>query len=127
MVGAVEYQCLTAGTWTLTVENGSNSNGSYEKFADGLMICTLDISVTDQAIATAYGSLYRGARTWTFPVAFVAAPVVTCGRFRWGTGASWPNVGATSATTANLEGFDYTSRAVGTAVLISAIAIGRWK
>ena len=44
------------------VESGSNNNGNYIKFADGTMICYLNIRVTDQAINNQYGTsaLYFG-------------------------------------------------------------------
>ena len=110
-------------------ESGSNANGSYIKFSDGTMICYLNITVTDQAIDTQYGtsSLYFGRRTWTFPVAFIKEPNVSCGQFKWGTGGSWGSTGGASKTIANLMGYDMYSRASGTKTIISAIAIGKWK
>ena len=33
----------------------TNANGTAVKFADGTMICTLNITVIDQAIDTKYG------------------------------------------------------------------------
>lgn len=111
---------------------GSNSNGIYVKLRNGTLICTMRITVTDQAIANAYVSgaltLYWGSRGWTFPVAFVSAPVVTCGQFLYGTAASWPSSPtAVSATGATLVGMDVASRATGTTTVISATATGRWK
>lgn len=110
-------------------ESGSNANGSYIKFSDGTMICYLNITVTDQAIDTQYDttSLYFGRRTWTFPVAFIKAPNVSCGQFRWGTGGSWGSTTGASKTIAYLIGYDMYSRASGTKTTISAIAIGKWK
>ena len=111
------------------VESGSNSNGSYIKFSDGTMICYLNITVTDQAIDTQYGtsSLYFGRRTWTFPVAFIKEPNVSCGRFKWGTSGSWGSAMEATKTIANLMGYDMYSRASGTRTIISATAIGKWK
>ena len=48
------------------IESGSNANGRYTKFASGLLEC-------QQTMAAASGA----AATWTFPAAFVEAPVVT--------------------------------------------------
>lgn len=109
-------------------ERGSNANGEYVKYADGTMICRLDISVTDQAINNAYaGGVYQGTRAWAFPAAFSGSPVVVPGAFRWGSSASWSAIGGSaSATTATLRGLDMVSRSSGTATQISAIAIGRW-
>ena len=111
------------------VESGSNSNGSYIKFSDGTMICYLNIAVTDQAIDTKYGtsSLYFGRRTWTFPVAFIKEPNVSCGQFKWGTGGSWGSASGATKTIAYLIGYDMYSRASGTRTIISATAIGKWK
>lgn len=57
------------------IENVSNANGRYIRFADGTQICTH--SITDgTAISTAAGSLFQNAAdiVWTFPIAFAAAP-----------------------------------------------------
>ena len=111
------------------IESGSNSNGNYVKFADGTMICYLNIEVTDQALNNAYGAnLYQGSRTWTYPVQFIDDNVsVSCGQFQWGTSASWGTVINADKTSANLRGIDAFSRASGTATKIQATAIGRWK
>ena len=111
------------------VESGSNNNGNYIKFADGTMICYLNITVTDQAINNQYGTsaLYFGTRIWTFPQTFISAPVVICGSFRWSTGASWGTVIETVKTYATLMGFDFYPRATGTSTQIKVIAIGKWK
>lgn len=111
------------------VESGSNANGNYVKYADGTMICYMNISVTDQALNNAYGSnLYQGSRTWTYPVAFIDNNVsVSCGQFQWGTSASWGTVVSADKTSAQLRGIDAFSRATGTETKIQAMAIGRWK
>lgn len=110
------------------IESGSNANGNYVKYADGTMICYMNISVTDQALNNAYGSnLYQGSRTWTYPVAFADNNVsVNCGQFQWGTSASWGTVVSADKNSANLRGIDAFSRATGTETKIQAIAIGRW-
>lgn len=106
------------------LDNGAN----YIKYWDGTMIEWLSTTVTDQAINTAYGSLYRGIRTWTFPVAFNAVPTVSCSLFKWGTGGSWGSLNGLPNTTAvELTGTDVNTRATGTNCYISAVAIGRWK
>ena len=110
------------------VDSGSNANGYYIKFYDGTMIQYLNDEVTDQAINNAYGSLYQGSRTWTYPVEFYDNNVaVHCGQFQWGTSASWGTVVSVDKTSANLRGIDAFTRATGTAVKIQAIAIGKWK
>lgn len=109
------------------VENGTNTNGSWVKYDNGIMICWQEISVTNQAINNAYGNHYQGTRTMTFPQEFTQIPSVACGAFQWGTSASWGTVSAITKTTCNLRGIDLYSRATGTATVISYIAIGFWK
>ena len=113
----------------MQIETITNENGTAIKYPDGWMICLLDTTVTDQALNRQYSntSLFFGTRTWTFPVQFIEKPIVNCGRFQWGTGASWGNVTSVTSSTARLTGMDFLSRAVGTSVEISATAIGRWK
>lgn len=109
-------------------ESGSNANGYYVKYYDGTMIEYLNIEVTDQAINNAYGNLYQGSRTWTYPIEFIDNNVsVTCGQFQWGTSASWGTIVSADKTSANIRGIDAFSRAIGTAVKIQAMAIGKWK
>ena len=109
------------------VESGSNENGSWVKFADGTMICTLVTTITDQAINQPYVNLYQGTRVWTFPVPFVERPAVSCSEFTYGTSSSWGLIRECQASYARLNVLDVVSREAGTNTRISAIAIGRWK
>ena len=121
------YQSLYTG---VIQESGSNTNGRYIKYGDGTLIQWNRLSVKDQAINSAYGSLYIGNRNITFPVAFVGStPTVTCSEFQWGTQGSWGAVvgNNTTLTGTTLRGFDVGSRATGTTCSISWYAIGRWK
>lgn len=47
-------------------EPGANANGEYFKFADGRLICTRTMAASSAA-----------ATTWTYPAAFIAAPVLS--------------------------------------------------
>lgn len=105
----------------------TNENGTAIKYPDGTMICTLQTTVTDQAIANAYGSLYQSTRTWTFPVPFISRPAVSCSEAQWGTGCSWGAIRGVDKTSATLRIMDAFSRPTGTNTYFSAIAIGRWK
>lgn len=106
---------------------GSNTNGSWIKFTNGIMICWQYVSVTNQAINTAYGNHYQGTRTMTYPQEFISIPSVACGAFQWGTSASWGTVSNITETNCNLRGIDLYSRATGTATRISYVAIGFWQ
>lgn len=107
---------------------GTNENGSYLRMPDGTQICWLNTTVTDQAINTLYtNGVYQGIRNWTFPIPFIDSPSVSCGCFRYGTGASWGAINASTPTEAGLRAYDFVSREAGQNCLIQAIAIGRWK
>ena len=103
------------------VEQG---NG-YRKWNSGLAECWVN-TTQNVAINSAYGSLYQGTWTWSFAITFKGNPAVTCSHFKWGTGASWGTVSASSTTNAVLRGFDVVSRTAGSCN-ITAYAIGRWK
>lgn len=48
------------------IERGANANGEYVKLADGTLICTQTMTASSAA-----------ATTWTYPAAFIAAPVLS--------------------------------------------------
>ena len=108
-------------------ESGSNTNGRYIKFDDGTMICTYNATVTDQAITDAWGSMFIGSRTWTYPASFISAPSVNASIFRWGSGASFGSCWSNSVVSANVRVYDIASRATGTSTILGFMAIGRWK
>ena len=63
------------------IETGSNSNGKYIKFSNGLLICTNTIE-DNYVITTSWGSLYEPslnstAGSTTFPIPFVSKPNLT--------------------------------------------------
>lgn len=107
------------------IESGSNANGNYVKFSDGTLICWYYGS-KNVAINKAYGSLYQGTITCTFPAAFYSKPAVSIGQAKWGTGASWGAVSSTNTTSTVLRFLDAFSRS-SASMDISYIAIGRWK
>lgn len=64
LLGAVSQ---AAGVPTGAVmERGTNANGEYVKLADGTLICTQTMTASSAA-----------ATTWTYPAAFIAAPVLS--------------------------------------------------
>ncbi len=105
------------------IERGTNANGEYVRFADGTQICTrTNLSFANSS--TALGSLFRSSAnvTWTFPAAFIAAPVVTgdvddadC----------WlVTAGAPVTTSASLRATSAVTKAA--ALNSRAVATGRW-
>jgi hypothetical protein len=107
------------------IESGSNSNGNWVRFADGTQLCWGAGTRTDIAL-TAYGSLYEGDFSVTFPVAFSAAPVaILAGCYPSGNRA-WGGCVTTSTTGALFSAFDVTARSLGTSFNVSWFASGRW-
>lgn len=58
----------TSAAWTVTVPAGGviERTASYTRYADGRLVCTTTLAASSS-----------GGVTWTFPYAFVAAPVIT--------------------------------------------------
>lgn len=108
---------------------GSNSNGHYVRYGNGVQICWMD-KMVNLSISKAYGSAFIGEYRWTFPKPFVGRPVVSPGTMRWGTGASWGVSalmgGGSENTSARFYLFDFYQREYGE-TLVQAIAIGRWR
>ena len=112
---------------TEIVSSGSDSNGEWVRFADGLQICWKYETVTDQAIDNAYGDFFQDTREYTFPKPFSETPAPLATIFKWGTGASWGTLHSVNTTTITVRGIDIQSRATGTTCYIGYAAIGRWK
>lgn len=95
---------------------GSGSNGDYTRFPDGTQICTWATSITPVA-GTNTG------KTWTFPAAFIAAPImsVTCDT----TAETVDFVAFTNVTTTTVS--LRIVRSNNTSTDLNAIAVGRWK
>lgn len=108
---------------------GSNSNGHYVRYGNGVQICWVEKYVS-LSIQDAYGSAYIGKYNWTFPRPFVGHPTVAPGSMRWGTGASWGVAALSGATTESTKVqfyvMDFYKRVSGK-TLIQAMAIGRWR
>ncbi len=121
------YQCLNGGV--VDSQTSANGNDSYIKFADGTMICTKFVSLSNIAIDIADGVMYRSDNLslgdWLTP--FKSKPIYTIsqnsgtsvGMVYYLTGASSTSAGTVRIlrTTAN------SSANWGAGI----IAIGRWK
>lgn len=127
IIPVVYYRSWDAiwSAWVPTSDYERTPTGDGIVFNVGrLQICTLNTRKTNIAINAAYGALYLGSYTWTFPKPFAETPSVQCGMFRWGTAASWGAVRDVTSSNATFYGFDAVKRASGEAVLIQATAIG---
>lgn len=107
------------------IEKGSGANGEYTKFADGLMICRNN-NVGTLAASTAAGALFSGgsALAWTFPQAFVDAPVGSACLVGTADNLRWVTVQNTN--TAGLQIQNYRTTSSATAIQMGAMAVGRW-
>src|SRR5690606_16736721 len=109
------------------VEMGSNSNGEYVRWENGLQVCWL------ASITLVYFSAPQLIATWTFPAAFVGLPVVshhTVGGLPSGAEKrrGFPHIGSRTSTSVVLQYYDGTGPfADGDSVESLPFAIGRWK
>jgi hypothetical protein len=102
------------------IESGTNANGTYIKFANGLQITSFYVGATAASYNIAAGTYYRH----TFPSAFSAIPTVilTIGRSSSDTLAFYGRTGATSLTTVDVS----QTNTSGSNITFNIIAIGRW-
>ncbi len=109
------------------IENGSNANGRYVKFADGTLICTHSKSALTIDITTLNGSVYRDVGTsFTFPHAFIAVPIVSPADCFLSVQIPWLGILGVSTTSATAFMF-YGEALSGVNGIKGYIAIGRWK
>ena len=119
------------------IESGENNNGTYIKYADGTLICTIRKEI-NVVISQAWGSLYIGENfvydntnvpiQFTFPVAFVENPEVNYSISGGNSALVMPWINSTTPLTttdrlALVRGNSSTSQTY----TINITAIGRWK
>ena len=107
----------------LVQEEGSNANGSYIKFTNGLMYCHHTITIG--AVDGATGNIFRSnpSVSWTFPETFNANPKVT-GDTR--SSSSWLALGSPTTTEVGfIRAYAATSQASSTTANVEAW--GTWK
>lgn len=105
------------------VEKGSNANGEYVRYSDGMQYCWGE--PFSQIANVSIGSLYRSeTKEWTYPKPFISQPVfISAGvqsYARWADIAGRP--GANSATVLQYGFLQGTSE-----YITSLYAVGRWK
>jgi len=101
------------------------TDGEVWRYDDGLQICTLSRSLGSLAINNAfYGGFRTGGQTWTYPVAFIAAPrVIVMADDTSAFGAVLTTPATLSAATYALTSVTSQAAAARSATLT---AIGRW-
>lgn len=108
------------------IERGSNANGEYVRFADGLQICTFRDSVTMSTTAT--GSIFNNttsAGAWIFPSPFLTGFNPACHVHAQGS-VAWATAGTVSVTSVTSRVVFSSIALTSTAVTLNNIAIGRW-
>ena len=113
------------------VDMGTNANGTYIKYGNGLMITYQDWEITNQPCTTSWGSLFTTGDNLappTFPETFYSVPNVsiekklTSGQNFW----IMKNTNTTTTSAGNIQLIRGTSNAsISTTLCI--IAIGTWK
>jgi hypothetical protein len=129
MVGTVSQ---TSGVPTgALMEAGSNSNGLYEKYACGTLICTSSDAYSPQTINQAYGNIFISSSpytTKTYPYPFAALPRVS--QFLTVAGAlafALPNALATlTAWPSGYFAGPVSSGSTNYSARLDQVAIGRW-
>lgn len=125
---AADVQAIKGGS---LLEVGSNSFGTYYKYASGDMICFIRVPVTG-VIWTAGTPSYAQITGITFPAAFVAAPLLV-GMTTFDTSVQSRSAylsAVTSVTTTILSVYVSTpnsSPPAGGTITVTGTAIGRWK
>lgn len=106
------------------IQTGTSANGRYTKFADGTMICTHSLTTAAAMQTATYGWYKTTGDTWTFPVAFAAAPNVHVSVDQTANQPAFPLQGTptTTAVTAYAVGWgsDTNTR------VLRLTAIGKW-
>ena len=106
---------------------GSNANGNYVKYANGLMICYANIPMSNFVNQSYHGYTYG----WTYPSSFIANAIVVANTNEWTTSDSSIKVlgGISSCSMMyfirNPYSKEYTNDY--TSGSINVMAIGRWK
>jgi len=109
------------------VEMGSNSNGTYVRWENGLQVCWFRRSTTGRSITAPFGALYsdQALQSWTFPAAFVSSPVFV-GTSEGGADRH-PFVKPVSASATKLDYVCVAAQSGTLNMLENLMAIGWWK
>jgi hypothetical protein len=112
------------------IEAGSNTNGSYVKYSNGVLICWKQV-VLNVSISTANGSLYFSSSTGNtlgnWPVAFSATPATSVKLMDRSNTFAWvANTDSISATACGYVGLYSSASRAADAFTISILGIGGW-
>ena len=128
----IEDTGITIGD--IIVEKGSNENGNYIKYSNGVMICwyTQTISGAYTSFTENYGALYHSLQlpVWNYPIEFIDTPeYVNAALQSTGIGgATISNGNATKPTKSKAGCWPWNATSwSGATCYIKWIAIGYWK
>lgn len=111
---------IPMATQETIVESAKNANGSYVKFADGTLICTL-IKIAPVSATITYGSSFiSDLITWNFPHVFASEPSVSID-----TNGSWSIINSLGGVWVTFKLVTAVSNP--SVAYYTTIAIGRWK
>src|SRR5690606_10592554 len=80
------------------VEMGSNSNGEYVRWENGLQVCWVTKTSSETLIRES-GGLFYHEDAWTYPAAFVSSPTVMPGAIDNSGGLYWADLVDTPSPT----------------------------
>lgn len=106
------------------MQYGSNTNGSFIRFADGTQICWQRSSTAIAVTSGPANGLYYGSVVWTFPAQFIAPPSARCSPQSDGVLAL--DLGGPATTTQFSLGVGALTSIPSRAYSLSLYAIGRW-
>lgn len=125
-------QSICDFTQATVFEYGSNSNGEYVKFVDGTLVCWKQVSFSNVAITTAWGSVYENSTAlnlgnWAYT--FISAPTVFAspGRVSGSVSAFAEQIQNTSETAVGTTLFWCPRTHSSAIVAANILGIGRWK
>lgn len=118
---------LTNDSGFITVDTGSNANGSYIKYSDGTMICNKEYTIASASFPNTWGGWYETAQInlGSFPVNFIATPYV----YVTAIGGSFFIEGVKSTSQSSV-GTTYLLKPSSSSIsniAIEILAIGKWK
>ena len=127
IVGPV-YQSAGVPTGAI-IEHGSNANGEYVKYADGLMICiSADLEIPATPISSVFSASRPHPAYMPYIITTLAVPIGTDSGSIEALGALFRNgfhTGGSDSSGAVITGYTYNS-ALTTKVFMRTISYGRW-
>jgi len=123
--GKALNEAITNVEQSAAYEYGSNNNGAYYKFKDGLLICT-KTSTGEISVTSPWGNLYEGSlNLGNWPYSFIGTPYISVANVGGG-GGMIESVNNTSPTSCGTVWITRPNTNTQTNYF-HVIGIGRWK